>query len=165
MLSDVILFSVLAICLYTDVSYRKIYNFVLLPAFIAAVIYHLLTGGLGQSWWAVQGFILGIALLVIPFTMGGIGAGDVKLLGIIGVLKGPDFVVVAFLASAIVGGIMSAVYLIKQKKIRTTLEKIGYNAYLLAMGAPRIRGKVSIDDSQTAVTIPYGAAIAAYFTR
>jgi prepilin peptidase CpaA len=48
-------------------------------------------------------------LLVIPFALGGIGAGDVKLLGIIGALKGPDFVFIAFLAAAITGGIMSVV--------------------------------------------------------
>lgn len=170
MFIDVILFCVLAICLYTDVTSRKIYNKVLLPTCISAIIYHLLTGGLGQGWWSVRGLLLGIALLVIPFSMGGIGAGDVKLLGIIGALKGPDFVLIAFLAGAIVGGVMSAVYLIKQKNILTILKKIGCNAYFMAMGAPRTEGKVSDNDNQTEVTIPYGAAIAigtaaAYFVR
>lgn len=158
MFNDVILFGVLAICFYTDVTARKIYNFILLPACISALIYHLLTGGLGLGWWSIQGLLLGIALLVIPFSMGGIGAGDVKLLGIIGALKGPDFVIIAFLAGAIVGGIMAAVYLIKQKKMLTILKNIGYNAYYLAIGAPRIG--VTDDNGQTAVTIPYGAAIA-----
>jgi len=168
MLNDVILFGVLAICFYTDVTARKIYNLVLLPAFVSALLYHFLTGGLGQGWWSVQGFLLGIALLVIPFSMGGIGAGDVKLLGIVGALKGPNFVLIAFLAAAITGGIMSAVCLIKQKKILSSLKIIGYNIYFLAIGAPRIG--VTDDNGQTAVTIPYGAAIAlgaaaAYFVR
>lgn len=158
MFIEIVLFVVLAICVYTDVAARKIYNFVLLPACVSAMLYHFLTGGLGLGWWSVQGLLLGIVLLIIPFAMGGIGAGDVKLLGVIGALKGPEFVLIAFLAGAIVGGVMSAVYLIKQGKMLTILKNIGCNAFYLVIGAPRI-GVVD-KNSPTAVTIPYGAAIA-----
>lgn len=168
MFIEIILFVVLAVCVYTDITARKIYNLVLLPACVSALLYYLLTGGLGLGWWSVQGLLLGIALLIIPFATGGIGAGDVKLLGIIGALKGPNFVLIAFLAGAIVGGVISAIYLIRQKKMLSVLKNIGYNIYYLAIGAPRIR--VIDDNGQTAVTIPYGAAIAlgaaaAYFVR
>lgn len=170
MFIDVILLIVLLICLYTDLTSRKIYNFVLLPTFVAAFVFHFISGGLLQGWWSLQGLILGIALLVIPFTMGGIGAGDVKLLGIIGALKGPDFVLKAFLASAIAGGVISAIQLIRHKKLFSTLKNFAFNIYFFLIGAPRIKKCFTILNAQKEDMIPYGAAIAigaaaAYFVR
>ncbi|MCL6560136.1 MAG: prepilin peptidase [Firmicutes bacterium] len=170
MIIDLILFIVLIICLYTDLTARKIYNFILLPAFLFAFIFHLAAGGLSQGLWSLQGLALGIALLFIPFLTGGIGAGDVKLLGTIGALMGPDFVLTAFLAGAIAGGVIASGQLIRHKKLSSTLKKIGVNLYFTVIGAPRSKGPFTIENAAKEDVIPYGAAIvigtaAAYVVR
>jgi len=171
MLFDIILLIVLIICLITDLTVRKIYNFILLPPCIAALVFHFVSGGLLQGLWSLQGLIFGIALLFIPFVLGGIGAGDVKLLGVIGVLKGPDFVLKAFLAGAIAGGVLSVLQLIRHRKLSSALKKLAFCFYLPIIGVPCVKEQSStIADTQKGETIPYGAAIAigatvAYFVR
>ena len=56
---------------------------------------------------SIAGLVIGMALLYLPYAAGGMGAGDVKFLGAIGAIKGPWFVFITFLATAIIGGIMA----------------------------------------------------------
>lgn len=78
---DYVLLILLITCLYTDLTRRKIYNLALLPVLVIALVYHSASGGLPQGWWSLKGLALGTALLIVPFSMGGIGAGDVKFTG------------------------------------------------------------------------------------
>jgi len=53
------------------------------------------------------GMLVGLLILIIPFALGGIGAGDVKLLGFIGALKGVTFVIYAAIGMGLAGGLMA----------------------------------------------------------
>jgi len=167
MFADIILLIITAICIITDLIYRKIYNMVLLPAVILAACYHLYTGGLPAVFFSMEGLFLGLALLLIPYLMGGIGAGDVKFLAAIGALKGPSFVFVTFLAGAVAGGILAVFYLIKNKKLLFTVKKLFLtflNRYVYFQNQP------AVPEDEQSSTLPYGAAIAigtlaAYFVR
>jgi prepilin peptidase CpaA len=54
---------------------------------------------------------VGIAILLPFYLLGGMGAGDAKLLGAVGGLLGPKGVFLAFLFTALVGGIYALVLL------------------------------------------------------
>lgn len=56
---------------------------------------------------ALLGFAAGLALLLIPYILGGMGAGDVKLLGLIGALKGSGFVLETFIYMAVIGAMLA----------------------------------------------------------
>jgi len=161
----------LAVCLYTDLTARKIYNPVVLPALAAAVIFHLACGGVPRALWSLAGLFLGGALLFIPFLLGGIGAGDVKLLAAIGALQGPDFVLRAFLMGALAGGVLSAWQLLRQKRMLVTLKNFALLLLSLACGAPVLKnGPAAAAGGGEKTAIPYGAAIvagaaAAYLAR
>ncbi|MDV3429336.1 MAG: hypothetical protein LIR50_20305, partial [Bacillota bacterium] len=75
----------------------------------------------------------GIAVFFIPFASGLIGAGDVKLMAAIGVLKGFMFTVMATLFSSAAGLIVVIGYLIYKKKIFSYFRKyfIGLVRYIL----------------------------------
>lgn len=106
-MQDAVLVVVLVICATTDVIYRKIYNLVLMPALLFAIGYNWLQGGwpgLGQS---LLGMLLGLLILIIPFAKGGIGAGDVKLLGVIGAFKGVTFVLYTAIGMGLAGGLIA----------------------------------------------------------
>ena len=54
------------------------------------------------------GWLLGIALFFPFFALGGLGGGDVKLLGALGAWLGPTAVFHVGLYSAIAGGVMAS---------------------------------------------------------
>ncbi len=167
MFIDIILIILIAVCVFTDLKERRIYNIVLLPAVILALFYHIYTAGLTGGCFSLKGLLIGMGLLLIPYFMGGIGAGDVKFLGAIGSLKGSAFIFTTFLAGAIAGGIMAVFCLLKNKKLSFTIKKLFF-PFLYRYGLIIDQTENSEESNST---IPYGAAIAigaaaaTYFVR
>ena len=109
MLIKALLVILAAITIWTDGRQHKIYNKVLLPYFLVAVLIQPIIG--------LEGAALGFMFLLLPYLYGGIGAGDVKLLAVYGTLLGPNLIITAFFYGAILGGVV-ALYK-KFKKERT----------------------------------------------
>jgi prepilin peptidase CpaA len=152
---DIILVTLLAVSLYTDIKERKILNIVTVPAAGAGLLYNAAAGGLAAGLKvSLGGLLLGMGLLIIPFLMGGIGSGDVKLLGAIGALKGPVFVLYAGLASAIAGGLLAVLLLV----YRGTLVQVLKNT---AWGFATLKGSFLSGGNLIGGSFPYGIAIAA----
>ena len=160
--NDYLLLSMMAACLYTDLKYRRIYNKVLLPFLLAALAATFQAGGWQGFLESVIGFLIGLALLIIPFTKGGVGGGDVKLLAVIGALKGPAFVISTCLAGAMAGGALALALLLKHRRLLSTL-----SAGLAAASGMLIRYRVNIPSprcqGQNAepLHLPYSLAIGA----
>jgi prepilin peptidase CpaA len=84
--------------------------------------------------------------LLLPFYAAGVlGAGDVKLLGAVGAVVGPQVLISVALYGAIVGGGMSAFVLVRRGRLFTTLSEA------LVRHRPPAR---------SGATAPYGVAIA-----
>jgi len=89
-------------------------------------------GLVGNSWlhgwegffWSVQGLGLGIVCLVFFYIKGGMGAGDVKLLGAIGAVIGPVHLFPAFLTAVILGGLYSLAMMISLGGWRSGWERL-----------------------------------------
>jgi len=89
---NTVLIFMLLISLYTDIVERKIYNWTTIPAAVLGVILNFLADGAPGLKTSLMGLLTGLAVFLLPFLLGGMGAGDVKLMGAIGALKGPFFV-------------------------------------------------------------------------
>ncbi|HUU70487.1 MAG TPA: A24 family peptidase [Planctomycetota bacterium] len=91
-----------------DLRQRRIPNYLIAATVILAFGMHGMVGGLDglASTWLL-GLMAGAGLLILPFAMGGMGAGDVKLLACAGSMLGPVQVFYAFLAAAVLGGLMA----------------------------------------------------------
>ncbi|WP_245830969.1 A24 family peptidase [Sediminibacillus massiliensis] len=152
---NVFLLTVLLICVVTDLKSRKIYNKVIYPSLLLAFIFHFAVAGWQGLSHAFIGFLIGFGLLLIPYFMGGMGAGDVKLIALIGALKGGAFVFQSFLYIAIVGALMALSILFVRRGMFKSI--VYYVASL--RGGVRLPGGIS-RGSLTA-TYPYGVAIAA----
>ncbi len=168
MFIDVIVFLVTGVCLYTDLTRRKLYNLVLFPAVFLGAGYHTCTNGINGGCFSLQGLAAGLALLLIPYCAGGVGAGDAKFLGAIGALKGPVFIFYAFLAGAIAGGLITLLYLLKNRSLTRVLIKIISPFFVKAGFSGRFFNHC--EDGDKSSSIPYGAAITvgiitAYFVR
>lgn len=77
---------------------------------LIALLLHLFLGGWTEVLFSLKGLAVGIALLLVPFALRGIGAGDVKLLGVVGAFQGVNFVFSTFLWMALWGGLMALIY-------------------------------------------------------
>jgi len=112
-LSFFFLTTVLCAASWMDWRYRRIPNSLLLPSFFLALVLNFRTLGINGIILTLAGLTIGFSLLIIPYLLGGIGAGDVKLLMVIGSFGGHTLVIYSFFLGAVIGGIISiAIYLV-----------------------------------------------------
>ncbi len=94
-----------------DIRVHKIPNFLTYPTIVGALIYHILTKGPDGAFISGKGLALGIGLFIIPYIMGVMGAGDVKLMGAIGAALGARGIFITAVLTSIVGGIYALIVL------------------------------------------------------
>jgi prepilin peptidase CpaA len=157
MWSNILLIILLLICVITDLRERKIYNKVLFPFLIIALAIHLFSDGWsGISTWTL-GTIVGLAILLIPYFMGGMGAGDVKLLAVIGGIKGMNFVLMTALYMGLAGGAIAIIIFLFRKGLVSRIKQPLYYFSCLRLG---VKIPFVLDKEALSATYPYGVAIA-----
>ncbi|MCP4714760.1 MAG: hypothetical protein GY868_06545 [Deltaproteobacteria bacterium] len=138
----------------TDGTRKKIYNIQTYPAMLCGLVLGYLYGEWPGLLMSFAGLLVGLALLFAVYLIGGIGAGDVKLLGAIGALQGTTFVLWTMFYTALVGGAMAFAVIIWQGTARQTLK----NIIGLCRHPLQQTKNTPAQDSQY---LPYGIAIAA----
>lgn len=108
-----------------DLRQRRIPNALTFPAMAAGIIYWTFLNGLDGFMHGSGGMLLGIGTLILFYLMGMMGAGDVKLMGAVGSFLGPQGVFVAFLYSAVVGGLYALLVLARSKALKETAGRYG----------------------------------------
>jgi leader peptidase (prepilin peptidase)/N-methyltransferase len=107
------LISLLMIIVVSDVSYMLIPNKILLFFLIVFLIERMLVPL--QPWWqSITGALLGFILLflIAVISKGGMGGGDVKLFGLLGLVLGDKLIILAFLLSCFFGTVFGFVGLL-----------------------------------------------------
>jgi prepilin peptidase CpaA len=139
--------------------------------------FHLALGGLAfGAWshgvpgflWALAGMTVGLATLLPLYAIGGMGAGDVKLMAGVGAWMGPAVTIWAFATSAVVGGVMAlAMVAWSGQFIRhwVQLQAIGHE--ILTVRNPEKLAATAAARKPTMMLLPYGIPLAvgsiAYF--
>ena len=90
----------------TDFRSRRIPNVLTFGASAAAIVFFGLTNGWAGSLWSLAGWAVGCGLFLPWFLLGGMGAGDVKLLAALGAWMGPVALLPIVLLSSVVGAII-----------------------------------------------------------
>ncbi len=160
-ITNAILLIVLTICLITDVRQRKIYNIITFPAIAVGLILNGSLYGMEGLLDSLKGIGIVMAVLILPFMMGGIGAGDVKLLMVVGALKGVGFTFEAILTTFIVGGLVAVILIIKRGMWREVFGRLTANLYLI-VAVPVFKRQVNEENifkAQEKYAFPYGVAI------
>jgi prepilin peptidase CpaA len=91
---------------FTDVTRFKVYNRLTFPIFFGGLAYGLILGGLSGLGFAMAGAFTGFGILIIPYLMGGLGAGDVKFVMAMGSWIGAS----ALLPAIIIGCLVLFIY-------------------------------------------------------
>jgi len=101
-----------------DLRRRIISNWINLAAILAGLLYH----GYRQGWrglgTAICGALLGLAVFLICYCLGGMGGGDLKLMAAFGTLLGPGGILIAALLTCIIGGGIAALCLLRNRAQR-----------------------------------------------
>jgi prepilin peptidase CpaA len=161
MLANLLLVPALLLSCISDLTTKKIPNWLTFSAMgLGFVIYGFNSGLVGIKDSAL-GLLLGLGLLFIPFALGGMGAGDVKLLGAVGALKGAEFVFRAFIGSAFAGGALALMAIIWRGKLWACL-KWSVPALKALFYKVITRGQLKLEVPPFpagGIGLPYGVAI------
>lgn len=127
----IVFISLLMIILVTDIAYMLIPNKILLfflPLAIIARIISPLTPWYDAIIGAVVGFVL-LAIIIIV-SKGGMGAGDMKLFGVIGIILGWQNVLLTFFLASLFGAVIGII-LIWAKVIKRR-QPVPFGPYIVA---------------------------------
>lgn len=150
---------ILIIAAVTDIRSQRIPNTLTYTSMVFALIFHVQGSGLHGLLFSLAGLALGLAFFMLPYLMGGMGAGDVKLLGAVGAFLGPRGVFEATLCAAIVGGIYALIILlIKHKDCRELVAR--YTTTLKIFAATGELYTIPAGENEKQPKLCYGVAIA-----
>ena len=108
----------------TDVRHRRIPNLLTFGAAAAAVVFHVAVDGVGGLQTSLGGWLLGTVLFLPFFALGGMGAGDVKLLAALGAWLGPGAAFWVAIYGSLAGGAMALVLAIGRGYLQTALRNV-----------------------------------------
>src|SRR6476619_5216672 len=88
----------------------KVPNWITFPMIISGWVYSVALSsyaGWQGLWLSLIGTAVGVALLLPAYAVGGMGAGDVKLMGGVGAWMWGTITLYSFAVSALVGGVIA----------------------------------------------------------
>lgn len=128
-----------------DIKEKRIPNKLTFPSIIVGFIGNLIVLGFQGIPFSFLGFLAGFLVFMLPYALGAMGAGDVKLMAAVGAIMGWKFTLISALYTTIAGLIVALpIYIYKRI----------YPRYAIAytQNAPVI--------SNDKIYVPYGLCIA-----
>lgn len=156
-LPAVLLVALAVTCMVTDLWKGRIYNAVTYPAMAVGLAVQIFTHGFAGLWIGLGGFAVGFFPAFLLFALGGLGGGDVKLLGAIGALAGAVPATETLILAFFFGGLFA-------------LGKLAWHGRLFATFGRTLRvmagylipglGRISLErPGEARLTVRFGVAI------
>ncbi len=149
----------------------KVPNWITFPMIVSGWIYSATLSpyaGWEGLMYSLVGTAVGLALLLPAYAIGGMGAGDVKLLAGVGAWVWGTDTFYAFAISAIVGGIIAILMVVFRRKWFKHQSQFWMICNeILTVKDPEKLAAIAADRKSTMMLLPYGIPIAigtiAYF--
>ncbi len=149
MISVLVLLLLVIAGVYFDLKERRIPNWITMPGLAAGLLLQGFNGGAGGLLTALVGSAAGAALLAIPFALGWLGGGDLKLLAAIGALMGINFTLTTLLFSLAAGCIIAIAWLTVKRSLASSLRYM----FLVWLPMPSAKPEALM------APIPFGPAV------
>ena len=160
-ISDAVIIFVSGLAVFFDLSIRKIPNWVILVGLLCGLT---VNGFQGTSYLvaSILGFVVGVVVLVFPFALGWLGAGDVKYFGVVGALLGVSWLPRVFFYSALVAGSIAAGYIVAGFARSSRFKELWLDLKTMVVSGGRVfPDTVPARTSEHGVSVPWGVAFAA----
>ena len=150
-----------------DVRSHRIPNRLVLAGLLLALAAHACALALrvaplaGPAAWApLAGLATGFALLLPFYLLGAMGAGDVKLMAMVGAFMGSQPVMLAALYTFVAGGLLSLVVMVVRRVTAQTMANVQFLLTDWFVRASTGQGARLSPLQTTAARLPYAVAIA-----
>jgi prepilin peptidase CpaA len=154
----------------TDVRSRRIPNWLVASGMLAALALHAMAprgDGLFAFWWGglgvvscLLGLVAGLVLFLPLYLLRAVGAGDAKLMAMVGAWLGPWLLLPALLGTLLAGGLLSLGAMLVTRTSRRVIANV--RVMLTSVVVSAYGGKLAPLDAPAAhgVRVPYAIAIA-----
>ena len=160
-ISDALIFSVSGLAAFFDLWIRKIPNWLTVVGLLCGLV---LNGFHGSSYLvaSILGFVVGVVVLLFPFALGWLGAGDVKYFGVVGALLGVSWLPRVFFYSALVAGFIAAVYVVAGLTRSSRFKELWLDLKTMVLsGGQVLPNPISARTAERGNSVPWGFAFAA----
>jgi prepilin peptidase CpaA len=151
----------------TDLRSRRIPNRLVLAGIALAFAGAALAAVFGRAalagphaWSAPAGLATGFALMMPLHLLRATGAGDVKLMAMVGAFVGPSTVLAAVLYTLVAGGLLSMLFMLRRGVAARTVANLRFLFTDWAQRAGAGQGLRLAPLQATAARLPYAVAIA-----
>ena len=146
----------------------KVPNWITFPMILSGWAISTMSFGWEGLGWSLVGTLVGLALLLPLYAIGGMGAGDVKLLAGVGAWVGGSITLYAFCVSGIVGGVIALLMVLYRRGWRKHHDQFWmiWNE-ITTVRDPEKLATIAAERKSSMLLLPYGIPIAigtiAYF--
>ena len=142
-----------------DLRTGRVPNVLTFGAAAVGVCYSAVQGGISGLGSSVLGLFLGVAVFLPLFALGGMGAGDVKLVGAFGAWLGPMGVLWAAMWASLAGGVLALVIASWRGYLLEALRNVGAMVGVWRVVGPSPVAGMTLRDSRgprLAYALPIG---------
>lgn len=150
-----ILVIILLIAIATDLHSSRVPNWLTFPAMIFGLLGHAWMDNIDGIIFSLAGLGTGLGLFFLLYLAGGIGAGDVKLMAVIGAFVGVYGVLSCAWLAMMVGGVYGIAAMCYQWGVANAGQRLVYATY----GAVLVGGSAWIQELALPFKLRYGIAI------
>lgn len=142
-----------------DLYCRRIPNWLTASTLICGIVIHLTISGWSGVLIAGAGGMIAGLIFFIFFLLGGMGAGDVKLITALGVVIGINYTPPLLLFTALAGGVSAVLMIAAQGRGMESVRNLGRLFYHFLANGPREHPELNLQ-SNTSLKMPYAVPIA-----
>ncbi len=152
--------AILILAAWIDGKELKVPNWITFPMILSGLVYSTCVGGLAGMGAGLLGMCVGLLTLMPLYAVGGMGAGDVKLMAGIGAWLGWEVTFAAFCVSTVVGAVMAVLMVLRKGTM-----KHHYENFLLILSEwmvvknPYELNRIATERKPRMMLLPYGIPI------
>ena len=152
---------------YIDGKQLRVPNKITYPMIFAGWIYSMVSYQMaGDGWymgllWSLAGTAVGLATLLPAYSIGGMGAGDVKMMGAVGAWVYCWTTFYAFCISAIVGAVLAVLMILFSGEAKKHWNQMLYILNeIMTVRNPETLATIAAERKSSMRLLPYGIPLA-----
>lgn len=135
----------------TDLWNFRLHNALTIPFFLLGVLHHAFVDGASGIAVCVMGTVVAVGPLLLPYAVGGMGAGDIKLMAGVGAWLGPWAALHVLIVSGLATGVWTLVLMARGSASPSDMQvREPTESLTLVLSRPDRRARA----------IPFGALVA-----